>query len=215
MAPADDSTRRAATARHAPRYRKALALVTLAVLAFVALQIHLAIRDHLVARREEMVLPFIRQAAQKHGLSVSLVRALVWKESRFQTDAVGSKGETGLMQVTSGAVADWAAATRNPVPTRTELFTAETNLDIGCWFLARALSRWKGYTAQELLALAEYNAGRTKVVKEWAPEDPADPLLPEQITFPSTQSYVRQIQSRRAYYEHLEATEASSENHHD
>lgn len=142
----------------------------------------------------------IAEASHRHGLSPDLVAALVWKESRFRSCARGDHGEYGLMQITDAAVEDWSKATRHGVPTTKELLSPDINLEIGCWFLARALSRWKGYASQEPLALAEYNAGRSTVLKLWKPDSPDTAVTPEQITYPGTREYVRQILHQRDVY---------------
>lgn len=152
---------------------------------------------------EKELLPAIHEAAQKHHLEPELVRAVIWKESRFDPRSVGTKGEVGLMQITDGAVQDWARVNRQPIPSRHELFRPETNLEIGCWYLALTGKHWDGYVSQDILQLAEYNAGRTKVLKDWAPESPESPITLEQITFPGTQSYIRQILERRNHYREI------------
>ncbi|MBP5301168.1 MAG: transglycosylase SLT domain-containing protein [Victivallales bacterium] len=150
--------------------------------------------------REHDLLPAIQAAAENHGLPAELVRAVVWKESRFDPQCVGTKGEIGLMQITGGAVQDWARVTRQSLPGQAELFQPEKNLEIGCWYLARCRNHWEGYAAQEILQLAEYNAGRTKVLKDWAPEHPETQVPLENISYPGTRSYIRQIQERREHY---------------
>ena len=142
----------------------------------------------------------IAQTAARHGLPAPLVMALVWKESRFNPDAVGSAGEIGLMQVLDGAVSDWARVNKCQKPSRRQLFTPETNLEIGCWYLAQAHMHWDGYASQDILELSEYNAGRTVVLREWAPKNPKDVVPLESITFPSTRSYIKQILKRRDRY---------------
>ena len=151
-------------------------------------------------QREQELLEGIHAAANRHGLDPALVRAVVWKESRFNPQSVGTKGEIGLMQITSGAVQDWARVNRQPIPKQDELFQSDKNLDIGCWYLAHCRKHWNGYASQELLQLAEYNAGRTKVLRDWAPKTPEATITPEDITYPSTRTYVQQILERQRLY---------------
>src|SRR6266446_604905 len=42
----------------------------------------------------------IRSVAVEHQLDPMLVKAVVWRESRFDPEKHGSRGERGLMQVT-------------------------------------------------------------------------------------------------------------------
>ena len=151
-------------------------------------------------QREEKLLLGIHIAAACHGLDPELVRAVVWKESRFNPQSIGTKGEIGLMQITEGAVHDWARLNHQPIPNQNELFAPERNLMIGCWYLAHCRKHWDGYASQDILQLAEYNAGRTKVLKDWAPEKPEETITIESITYPSTRNYIKEILERRRRY---------------
>lgn len=143
--------------------------------------------------------PEIAAAAKKHGLDPELVRALVYQESRFRAGKRGKKGEIGLMQVLpKGAAAEWARVNKRSVPSNRALFDVETNLDIGCWYLARAKRRWSNYDHGLELALAEYNAGPTKA-KEWAPPDRRGEVIPR-IKIAGTKKYVTDIMGRYRSY---------------
>lgn len=135
----------------------------------------------------------IRAAAERHGLPPELVRAVVRRESRFDASAVGGAGEIGLMQLLpSGAAAEWARVNKRPAPGDRELFDPEFNLEIGCWYLARAMKRWRKYRCAAELALAEYNAG-AKNAARWAPADPRATDVTGRIDYPGTRDYVREI----------------------
>lgn len=196
-------------------YRRILSLIWLSLLAVLAIGVYFFIQECRNTRREQEILPLIQKAANNHGLPVSLVRALVWKESRFNPDAVGSKKEIGLMQITDGAITDWATRHRCAPPSRSDCFDPATNLDIGCWYLALAGSHWDGYASRDILQLAEYNAGRSVVLREWKPETPEETISLEDITFPGTQDYVRQILDKRQSYEHQDEKQLSHSVHHE
>ncbi len=141
----------------------------------------------------------IRSMAAKHGLDSRLVKALIYQESRFNPQAVGTSGEIGLMQILPrGAVADWAKAMKCRPPSKNKLYEPATNLDIGCWYLARAVNRWRAYANGLELALAQYNAGPTRA-GEWKPETLDGPVI-DRITIPSTRKYVSEIMKRYEYY---------------
>ncbi|NLZ62574.1 MAG: lytic transglycosylase domain-containing protein [Lentisphaerae bacterium] len=154
-----------------------------------------------LARREKMFSPLVEAAALRHGLDPALVKAVIWRESRWQPLAVGAQGEIGMMQITPGAVADWQQMNCKSLPTRAELFQPEMNIEIGTWYLAQAGKHWQDYRDKEILQLAEYNAGYGRVSKLWKPQQ-ADQEVPlEQISFPGTRDYIMQILSKKADYE--------------
>ena len=141
----------------------------------------------------------ITAAALRHDLDPDLVRALIFRESRFNPWARGSRGEVGLMQVLpGGAAADWARVKKRPRPSVRELYGVETNLEIGCWYLARAMRRWNGYKECTALALAQYNAGESRA-KVWAPEK-RDGEVVTRIRIASTKKYVETIVKRYRKY---------------
>jgi soluble lytic murein transglycosylase len=134
------------------------------------------------------------------------VKAVIWKESRFLFDTVGGKGEVGLMQITRGAVIEWANARSRGLPPRGLWFDPRLNIEIGTWYLARAMNRWRNYESMQLLALSEYNAGQSRAQK-WAPSDPGNEVLVEEVTFPTTRAYITRILKKTRDYEQLEARE--------
>src|SRR2546421_2227671 len=50
----------------------------------------------------------ILAAARKYAMDPSLVKAVVWRESRFNPHIRGKVGEIGLMQVGEAAANEWA-----------------------------------------------------------------------------------------------------------
>lgn len=154
-----------------------------------------------MARREALFMPLAEAAARRHDVSPALVKAVIWKESRWLPTVVGRHGEIGLMQITSGAVEDWQRMKKQPAPLRNDLFKPELNIEIGTWYLAWTGNHWQDYKAREILQLAEYNAGYTRVSKLWKPDSPDQDLPLEKISFPSTRDYIKQILARKVHYE--------------
>jgi len=147
----------------------------------------------------------IKDAALKNGVDPLLLKALVWRESEFHPDKTGTSGERGLMQVSQAAANDWARAHKVETLQPADLFAPRMNLEIGSWYLKKALTRWAAKDDPVPFALAEYNAGRTTVDRWIATthlgEETTAADLRTHIGFPSTRSYVEAILKRRAYYE--------------
>ncbi len=112
----------------------------------------------------------IQPAAARHEVDPLLVRAIVWRESRFQPGVRGLNKERGLMQVTPGVAEEWAERHHTVAPDPDMLFDPGTNIAIGCWYFARMLSHWDQTDNPAGFALAEYNAGRSNALKWVDPE---------------------------------------------
>ncbi len=142
----------------------------------------------------------INQAANRYGVSPALVKAVIWRESRFQPGMVGAHGERGLMQITEGAARDWAKAEKIETFSPTDLFDPKTNIEAGSWYLAKALRHWSEKDDPVPFALAEYNAGRTRVIR-WEKNsglggDFGAGDLHSIMDFPATRAYIRSIVDR-------------------
>ena len=78
----------------------------------------------------------------------------------------------------------------------------KTNLEAGTWYLGRALERWKDTDDPVPFALAEYNAGRSRLEKWAAKSAPAEEMLRLAGTT-NTRQYVDDVIRRfRIYREH-------------
>ena len=151
--------------------------------------------------------PLIVKIARGYNLDPRLVKAVVWRESRFQADMKGRNGERGLMQVSEVAARDWAIAKGYPNFHCEELLIPETNLEVGAWYLSKAVQRWNTTDDAVPFALAEYNAGRSRVdrwIRAAVQKAKGQPVtahsFQESIDFPSTARYVRTILARYDFY---------------
>ena len=145
----------------------------------------------------------IREVAAQQGVDPMLVKAIVWRESRFDAHKYGSAGERGLMQVTEGAAKEWAQENRVEDFRAEELFDPKVNVQAGTWYLARALGHWREQTDPMPFALAEYNAGASRA-QRWAGGDNAGAIpsdtFRDNIDFPGTRKYVDSIIARYDFY---------------
>ncbi|MEQ1859453.1 MAG: lytic transglycosylase domain-containing protein [Chthoniobacteraceae bacterium] len=146
----------------------------------------------------------IDEAAKKTGVDPALLKAVVWRESAFHPDKVGTSGERGLMQVGEAAATDWSRAKKIETFVPTDLFEPRTNLEAGTWYLKRALDKWKAKDDPVPFALAEYNAGAGRLDR-WiaasgvgAKADSRDLL--NAMDFPGTRRYVEEISARAKFY---------------
>ena len=144
----------------------------------------------------------ILAAARRYGVEPALVKAVVWRESRFNPGVRGSRGEIGLMQVIPDAAAkDWADAERLKILPPEHLLNPVTNTLAGAWYLSKLLKRY-GQTDNPLpYVLADYNAGRSNVLK-WkkGAASTNSTVFVQEIGFPSTKKYVQTVMRRYTHY---------------
>ena len=143
----------------------------------------------------------IRRQASAQGLPPELLKAVIWKESRFRAGRIGSTGGLGLRQLMGPAAGDRARTLRRPVPSRRELMRPALNIEVGAWYLGWCGRRFPAHREASglVLQLAVYNAGFGRA-RQWLPKDPAQVLTIEDISFPTTRDYIRQILTRMSYY---------------
>jgi soluble lytic murein transglycosylase len=121
-----------------------------------------------------------------------LVKAVVWRESRFDPRKYGSAGERGLMQVSEKAADEWARENKIDTFRAEQLFDPKTNLEAGTWYLRRALERWKAQS--DPMPFAQRWSGGDTVVAI-----PVRKFL-QNIDFPGTRKYVESIIARYEFY---------------
>ncbi len=170
------------------------------VLAFVLLVAFLADqwrRAHLESSQDKNILA----AARQHGVEPALIKAVIWRESKFDPHARGTKGETGLMQIMDLTAREWAAAQRLKIFAPVLLRDPARNIDCGAWYLRKLLPRYAKTDDPVPYALADYNAGRGNVLK-WMKDEAVtnSAAFIGRIGFPSTQAYVREVMERRDKY---------------
>ena len=145
----------------------------------------------------------IRVVAVKHQLDPMLVKAVVWRESRFDPEKHGSRGERGLMQVSEKAANEWARENKIGNFQMRGLFDPKTNLEAGSWYLRRAIEHWETQPDPLPFALAEYNAGASRA-QRWTGGNENAPITKENflrnIDFPGTRKYVESIIDRYEFY---------------
>lgn len=118
--------------------------------------------------RRRVIYPLVQQVACEHGLPVGLFDALIMQESRYQATVRSSKGAFGLSQLMPGTARNLGV----------DAYTLADNLRGGARYLRQQVDRFGRYD----LALAAYNAGPGRVLRNWAVPQIAE-----------TQGYVRTI----------------------
>ena len=130
----------------------------------------------------------VRKTAGEFGLESEFVFAVIRTESNFKADARSSAGAVGLMQIMPPTAEFIGRSTGENF----DLYDAEDNIRMGCWYLAYLSKRFSDRTE----ILAAYNAGEG-IVRSWLQnEDYCDKNGKlKTIPYPETQRYVRRVKN--------------------
>lgn len=133
--------------------------------------------DHIVASH-----------ARNYDLDPALLAAVVYRESRFDADAVSPSGAVGLMQLLPSTAEGIALHTGGSEFVAADLYDPELNVRYGAFYLRRLLRKYDDVE----LALAAYNAGQTNVDR-WLDRG-------GEIEFAETRAYVEGVLEAREVY---------------
>ena len=138
----------------------------------------------------------VRGHARQYELDAALLAAVIYRESKFDSDARSSSGAIGLMQLlpdTAQGIAELTGGRRFKVD---DLYDPEINVRYGSFYLRRLLRKYEN----QRLALAAYNAGQANVDR-WLAEGR------EEIPFPETEEFVDNVLETREVYARAYADE--------
>ena len=132
---------------------------------------------------------------EKYGVDKWLVTALIKAESNFNEDAVSHAGAKGVMQVTDKTFSFCRENTDIKTP---DIFSPDTNIHAGVWYLSYLIKKYDGNTQN---ALAAYNAGMGNVDK-WLKDTrySSDGKTLKEIPFSETLRYIEKISRYKIIY---------------
>jgi soluble lytic murein transglycosylase len=153
-----------------------------------------AVREITLPLRHEDI---IRQQAQEKGLDASLIAAIIYEESKFR-DQTSHAGARGLMQITPQTARFIARDSGGTAFTQEDLATPQINIAYGAYYLRYLMRR---YNDNEILVVAAYNAGETRVNRWVERAGGPDAFNAEShIPFPETRAYVHGVLAHRKDY---------------
>lgn len=126
--------------------------------------------------------------AENYDLDPALLAAVIYRESKFEPDAVSEAGAIGLMQLlpaTAKGIATYTGGSRFRVA---DLYDPELNVRYGSFYLRRLLRKY----GDTRLALAAYHAGQGNVDR-WIESG-------GEIGFAETREYVADVERLRSVY---------------
>ena len=145
---------------------------------------------------DELTLPLrhddiIRQQAREKGVPADLIAAVIYEESKFQ-DQTSSAGARGLMQITPDTADTIETLSGGETFVYDDLADPDLNIRYGTFYLAYLLDKYDG---DVVAALAAYNAGEGNA-DAWG----GAKMKIDDIEFPETYDYVKDVLERREQY---------------
>jgi soluble lytic murein transglycosylase len=131
----------------------------------------------------------VRGHAENYELDAALIAAVIYRESRFDPNAVSESGAIGLMQLLPDTAEGIALNTGGTAFRVDDLYEPEINVRYGSFYLRRLLRKYDG---DEELALAAYHAGQGNVDR-WIEQG-------GRIGFAETRQYVEDVLDARERY---------------
>lgn len=136
----------------------------------------------------------ISYASQKYDLEEAVIYSMINIESRFDKNAVSSKGAVGLMQVMPSTAQEVANSMGR---SQFDLYYPQDNILIGAKYLVFLLNKFDNLET----ALAGYNAGPANV-SAWLKnsEYSDDEKTLKKIPFEETEKYIQKFKKNYKYY---------------
>ncbi len=142
----------------------------------------------------------VERQCKSNGLDPFLAWAIMRRESAFKPEVTSIADARGLLQLIPPTARSIAAVLKIPAPEPDELYSPETSIGLGTWYLSALMDRF-GHPS---LCAAAYNAGAAPVVK-WATQRNTLPLdmWVEEIPYKETRGYVKQVTADYFIYRSL------------
>ena len=143
----------------------------------------------------------VMASANRHNVDPLLIFSIIKAESKFNSDALSRRGAKGLMQIMD-KTGQWAASELGmPEFTPDQLFDPTTNIEMGCWYVARLMKQYEGDIPT---LLAAYNAGTGNVYKWRNNKDYSlDGMTIDYIPFGETRRYIEKVGQNLKCYQYL------------
>jgi soluble lytic murein transglycosylase len=143
----------------------------------------------------------IEASAREHSIDPYLVAALIRQESEFNPKAISRSNARGLTQVLPGTGRELSRKLKIPRYRTAMLYTPDTNVKIGTYYLKALLDQHQGKWEA---TLASYNAGKSRVTGWLNGTTYRDPVeFVESIPFSETRAYVQSVLRNAEVYRRL------------
>lgn len=130
----------------------------------------------------------IERESDRYAIDPSLVRAVIWTESKFDERAISPAGAVGLMQLMP-STAYYLAELMGKKIEYADLFKADVSVELGVFYLKLLIDKFGDVKT----ALCAYNAGEGNV-ERWLNAG-------EGIPYKETRDYVKRVSAAKKIYD--------------
>lgn len=150
---------------------------------------------------------YVRASSAEFAVDESIIYAVIYCESNFQSDAVSSVGAKGLMQMMPPTFEELQGYLKE-THDEDALFDPEISIRYGTYYLSRLYQRFGNWET----AFAAYNAGPT-IVSKWLKDETysQDGKTLAQIPYSETTHYVKKVCGMVEKYNELYQTEVQND----
>ncbi|MBP3580966.1 MAG: lytic transglycosylase domain-containing protein [Clostridia bacterium] len=171
-------------------------LIISALVAFFWVEIDDAMTKH---NHPLKYVEYVEEYAQLYAVPKELVYAVIKAESNFESDAVSSKGATGLMQIMPETYTWLCDKYLETSMDPQLLFTPEINIKFGTLYLSFLYSKFGNWET----AVAAYNAGPTKVEKWLSDSEISENGVLVNVPYEETEKYIKKVMKAKNNYKEL------------
>ncbi|MBN1824208.1 MAG: lytic transglycosylase domain-containing protein [Endomicrobiales bacterium] len=137
-----------------------------------------------------------------YGIDPLLTASIIRIESKFSRNARSERGAIGLMQILPATADEMAEELGlEAFNAERDLEDPDTNIMIGIYYYSKLK---KDFGGNKILALAAYNAGKSKVAS-WHIQNPLLSFEVTDIPYKETRNYVKKIMGTYRWLKRLQA----------
>lgn len=179
-------------------WRKIILIIIVFLVIFSLVKIH---RDLLKIIYPIYYKSLVFEAAEENNLDPYLLCAIIYEESKFDSEAVSRQGAKGLMQIMPHT-GEWIASNfANDKFALEDLYDPQINIKYGSWYLARLKEEFDNRLP---VILAAYNGGQGNV-GQWLENEKWDGKHEnlDNIPFTETRGYVKKVMKTYERYKYI------------
>lgn len=177
--------------------KKLKKILLVVIIAIIVTNFKIILRSFFPLEYKESILKY----SELYNVDPNLVASVINTESKFDANAISSKGAMGLMQIMPETGVWIAELLQIDNFQESMIINPDININLGTWYINKLSDDFNGNYD---LVLASYNGGPGNVTK-WLEDDEYsdDGTSLKDIPFSETKTYVKKVKSNYHIYKYL------------